>query len=277
MAFFKDPDALVATVRNGALLVLPPDYSLVPMAAVRALVRKGITDLHLLFMPIGGLAGDILIGAGCVKILEAAALSLGEAGPAPRFSDAAQSGAIAIKDSTCPAIHSALQASEKGVPFMPLRGVIGSDVLANRPDWKVIDDPFDPDGGPILLLPAIRPDVALFHAPLADTDGNVWIGKRRELVTMAHASAETLITVERIQRPSLLDDATTAAGTLPAMYVSGITEAKGGCWPLGLPGHYTANLNAIREYARQAKTQAGFDAWLRRNVIDGQDQMAQQQ
>ena len=47
-----------------------------------------------------------------------------------------------MKDATCPALHAALQASEKGVPFMPLRGLIGSDILKYRDDWKVIDSPF---------------------------------------------------------------------------------------------------------------------------------------
>ena len=69
------------------------------------------------------------------------------------------------------------------VVTMPLRGVLGTDVLKHRPDWKVIDNPFG-DGDPIVLLPAIRPDVALFHAPMADRNGNVWIGRQRELVTM---------------------------------------------------------------------------------------------
>ena len=85
-----------------------------------------------------------------------------------------------MKDATCPALHAAFQAAEKGVPFMPLRGLIGSDLLAHRPDWKVIDNPFD-DDDPIVLLPALKPDVALFHAPIADRDGNVWIGRDREL------------------------------------------------------------------------------------------------
>ena len=50
---------------------------------------------------------------------------------------------------------------------MPLRGLIGSDILKYRDDWKVIDSPFGSDD-PIVLLPAIKPDVALLHAPMAD-------------------------------------------------------------------------------------------------------------
>ena len=110
-----------------------------------------------------------------------------------------------MMDATCPALHAALQAAEKGVPFMPLRGLIGSDVLKYRDDWKVIDSPFG-NADPIVLLPAIKPDVALFHAPMADRFGNVWIGRQRELVTMAHAAEKTIVTVEKIHDGNLLDD-----------------------------------------------------------------------
>src|SRR6202008_4285792 len=144
--------------------------------------------------PTSSLQADLLIGAGCVATLETSAVSLGEFGPAPCFTAALLSGAISIRDATCPALHAQLQATEKGVPFMPLRGLIGSDVLAHRPDWKVIDNPFG-NHDPIVLLPALKPDVALFHAPLADRDGNVWIGPQRDLATMAHAAERTVVTV----------------------------------------------------------------------------------
>ena len=263
MALFTTLDDLAQQVADEALIVLPPDYSNVPVAAVMALIRRGVKDLHLLFAPIGGIAGDLLIGAGCVKTLEAAAITMGEAGLAPRFSEAVQPNTIAMLDSTCPAIHTALQASEKGVPFMPLRGLIGSDVLKNRADWQVIVDPFDKNDGPIVLLPAIQPDIALIHAPLADRDGNVWIGKRRELMTMAHAAKTTFVTVEEIQDDNLLENDLTAAGTLPDMYVGAIAEAEKGCWPLGLAGRYPADTAAIMDYVEQASSQVGFEEWLK--------------
>ncbi len=143
---------------------------------------------------------------------------------------------------------------------MPLRGLIGSDLLKVRPDWRVIDNPFQP-GDPIVLLPAIRPDVALFHAPMADRNGNVWIGRRRELVTLAHAAAETLVTVDRIHDGDLLADETLAAGTLPALYVSRIAVAPDGTRPLPSATEPT-DLAHIMEYARIARTEAGFAAYL---------------
>ena len=170
-------------------------------------------DLHLVTVPQAGIAADLLIGAGCVATVETAAVSLGELGNAPRFSAAVENGDVAIRDSTCPAIHAALQAAEKGVPFMPLRGLIGSDLLRVRPDWQVIDNPLADGGGdPIVVLPALRPDVALFHAPYADEHGNVWLGARRELVTMAHAAREALVTVEEVRPGDLLADEAAGGG-----------------------------------------------------------------
>jgi glutaconate CoA-transferase, subunit A len=155
------------------------------------------------------------------------------------------------------------------VPFMPLRGLIGSDVLKRRPDWKVVDNPFEDEDDtpdPIVLLPAIKPDVALFHAPMADRDGNVWIGRQRELVTMAHASEKTIVTVEKIVDGSLLADRTLAAGTLPGFYVESIAVAERGCWPLPLPEHYAWDAEHLKEYVTLAATEDGFATYLDKYV-----------
>src|SRR5213595_1573969 len=185
-------DDALAVITDGCVLAVPREVSGVAMAATRALVRRGIRRLHLIALPTSSLQADLLIGANCVETIETSAVSLGEFGPAPRFAAAVTSGTLHIKDATCPALHAAFQAAEKGVPFMPLRGLIGSDLLAHRPDWQVIDNPFG-NNDPIVLLPALKPDMALFHAPMADREGNVYIGTQRELVAMAHAAKQTIV------------------------------------------------------------------------------------
>jgi glutaconate CoA-transferase subunit A len=172
-----------------------------------------------------------------------------------------------MKDATCPALHAAFQASEKGVPFMPLRGLIGTDVLKNRPDWKVMDNPFGNDD-PIVLLPAIKPDIALFHAPMADREGNVWIGRQRELITMAHASERTIVTVEKLHDGNLLEDKTLAAGTLPGFYVETVAVVENGCWPLPLPEYYAWDVEHLKEYVKLAATDDGFAKYLDQYVYE---------
>src|SRR5688572_22888041 len=127
------------------------------MEVVRGLIRKKARSLKLLGVPVLGLCADLLIGAGCVAEVESSAVSLGEAGLAPRFTEAVEKGEIVVRDATCPAVHTALQASEKGVPFMPLRGVLGSDLLKTRADWRVLPNPFSGKEDPILFIPAIAP------------------------------------------------------------------------------------------------------------------------
>lgn len=271
MANFRSLEDLAAAVPNGSLVALPPDYSGCALSAVRALIRRGVRDLHVLGVPQFGLQGDLLIGAGCVATVESAAVTMGELGPAPRFTAAIKSGSIAMRDSTCPAIHAGLQAAEKGLPFMPLRGILGSDLVTHRPDWQVMDNPFAVEGqrpDPILLLPAIKPDVALFHAPLADRAGNVWIGVRRELMTMAHAAERSLVTVERVTDDNLLDDPRTAAGTIPALYLSALAKAPAGAWPLGLFGCYDADREHLAGYVEAARTAEGFSRYLDEHVLD---------
>lgn len=259
-SWLPDVAALAARLPDGALVALAPDYAGAPMAVVRELIRRGARDLRLLGVPQLGLPADVLIGAGCVAAIETAAIGLGELGTAPCFERARRAGRLGVVDSTCPAIHSALQAAEKGVPFLPLRGVLGSDLVAARPDWKVVDNPFPPHD-PILLVPALRSDVALFHAPLADREGNVWVGVRRELMLMAHAARSTLVSVERMREDSLLADPLAAPGTIPALYVDALALAPGGAHPTALWGE-EADLAALEAYAAAAASEAGFAAWL---------------
>lgn len=236
------------------------------MDAVRALIRKKAKGLRLLGVPVLGLSADLLIGAGCVAEVHSSAVSLGEAGLAPRFSEAAEKGEIRVVDYTCPAVHTALQAAEKGVPFLPLRGVLGSDLVDAHADWRVEQNPFSARADPILLVAALAPDVALFHARWADEAGNVWVGRRRELATLAHAARRTYVTVEEIRRGDMLEDELLAPGVISATYVTGIARAERGASPLGVPGLYGIDDAHLSGYARAARTREGFERYLEAHV-----------
>src|SRR3981189_964313 len=111
-------DTAIEAITDGAMLAVPREQSGVALEATRALIRRGVKNLPLVALPTSTLQADLLIGAGAVATLETSAVSLGELGPAPRFTAAVKAGAITMKDATCPAIYAALQAAEKGIPFM---------------------------------------------------------------------------------------------------------------------------------------------------------------
>ena len=260
------PDDLASLIPDGTLLALPPDYSMPAMTVVRALIMQKKRRLRLLGVPVLGLSADLLIGAGCVAEIETSAVSLGESGLAPRFTEAAEKGEIVVRDATCPAIHTTLQASEKGVPFMPLRGVLGSDLLKERSDWRVVDNPMTSGSDPILLVPAIAPDVALFHARWADQAGNVWVGRRRELATIAHAARRCFVTYEELRAGDMLEDELLAPGVISSTYVTAIAAAPRGAWPLGVAELYQIDDAHLMRYAKAAKSREGFQDYLSRFV-----------
>ena len=229
------------------------------MEVVRALIRRKAKGLRLLGVPILGLSADLLIGAGCVAEIETSAVSLGEAGLAPRFTEAVEKGLIRVKDATCPALHTALQAAEKGVPYMPIGGILGSDLVKARDDWKIVDN--------LLMIPALRPDVALFHARWADEAGNVWVGRRRELATAAHAAKATLVTFEEMREGDMLEDELLAPGVVSSVYVSATARAERGAWPLAMPGLYGIDDLHVSHYAKAAKSAEGFQRYLDQWVL----------
>lgn len=260
---------MISPIEDGASICLAPDYSGCSLALIRELIKKGCRGLHLIGCPQLGLQADLLIAAGCVASIETAAIGLGEAGQAPAFARAYRQGEIDVFESTCPAIHSALQAAEKGVPFLPVASVIGSDLIAARPDWRIVNDPYS--GRDILTVPAIKPDFAMLHAPLADRDGAVWIGVRRELMLMCHAAACALATVERIVDHSLVRDVDKAAGTIPGIYVQSVATVPQGARPSGLFGDYGPDRGWIECYLDAAKDTAELakfiDRWAREEVV----------
>jgi glutaconate CoA-transferase subunit A len=131
-----------------------------------------------------------------------------------------------------------------------------------------MDNPFGDGGDPIVLLPAKQPDIAAIHAVMADEEGNVWVGRRRELATVAHASKRVLVTVERQVRGNMLEDERLAPGCISATYVNSIAIAARGAHPVALLDEYGFDAAHVAEYARLARTEAGFREYLDRYVFE---------
>jgi glutaconate CoA-transferase, subunit A len=263
-------DELISRIPDGARMAIASDfngfYSGAAMEATRGLVRRGARGLCIVAVPTTGLQVDLLIGAGCVAEIECGAVIHGEHGATPRFLDAFAKGALHMKESTCPAIFHGLTAAEKGAPFMPVRGVLGTDIPKLRPEWRTLQNPFD-ESEPLVVVPAIHPDVALFHAPMADCAGNIWIGRRREFALMAHASRSTLVTVERIYDGDLMAHKELSAGALANVYIDGVAVCERGAWPFHMGDDYPEDADNIRKYLQLARTEEGFRSYLDEHVL----------
>jgi glutaconate CoA-transferase subunit A len=53
----------VGAIGDGLMLAVPREVAGGPMAATRALVRRGVRNLHLVALPTSSLQADLLIGA----------------------------------------------------------------------------------------------------------------------------------------------------------------------------------------------------------------------
>jgi glutaconate CoA-transferase, subunit A len=85
---------------------------------------------------------------------------------------------------------------------------------------------------------------------------------------MAHAAGTTLVSAEAITDDDLLAEDRTAAGTITALYVTAIAEARHGAWPVGLRHSYPADLEHLRYYAEFARDDAGFARYLDEFVLE---------
>ena len=97
---------------------------------------------------------------------------------------------------------------------------------------------------------------------------------RRECATLAHASKRALVTVERVVEGNFLEDERLAAGAINATYIESIAIAERGAHPVALLDEYGFDAAYVAEYARMAKTDEGFAAWLARHVFGSAEKAA---
>jgi glutaconate CoA-transferase subunit A len=146
---------------------------------------------------------------------------------------------------------------------MPVRGIVGSDYLRVRPDFKILTNPYGSDE--IVVVPAIVPDVAVFHAFRADRTGNILADRNQDNWLLAQAARIVIVTVEE-----LVDDGNLVTGSfdpvISAIHITAIVHATGGAHPTGCPGYYHSSQTHLREYLASARDDASFAAYLDRYV-----------
>lgn len=218
------------------------------MAFVRALAEAGRRDLALIAFT-GSLDVERLVAAGSVRSVAAAYVGLGRYGFAPHFVNAVKKGTIEdLEYSEWLMLHG-LRAAAMGVPFLPTRGGLGSELLDHLPIDRIVD-PYG--GATYLAVPPLRPDVTVIHAWRASEDGNVQFAWPPEHlwdvdVMAARASRSVIVTVEEI-----VDDEEIAAQPqltrLFGFEVDAVVEAPGGAWPTASPPLHAEDMDALRRY-----------------------------
>jgi glutaconate CoA-transferase subunit A len=160
---------------------------------------------------------------------------------------------------------SALQAGVMNVPFVPVRGLLGTDYMKVRPDFRAIVNPYDPREE-IAIVPAIAPDVAVFHGFRGDRHGNVVTTRTTDARLIAQASRMVIATVEELADGNLAETPSTGV-LVPGIHVSAVVLAPRGAHPTSCRGHYEDDVDHIRDYLKSARDDQAFQAYLERYVL----------
>ncbi|MBA3523636.1 MAG: CoA transferase subunit A [Geodermatophilaceae bacterium] len=245
-----DLPTAAARVGDGALVALGGGLcARLPMALVRELLRQGRRDLHLIGSA-HSIDVDLLIAGGTVRRCEESYVGFEQdLGLAPAYRRAAEAGTVEVAESCCVTVLAQLRATEMGLPFLPVRGIKGSDMRRLHPEYAEVTCPFT--GEVLVAVPALRPDVALIHAPLGDRYGNLHLDQPYVLdERFAPASAQVVATVERISSTA---EVVAAGVTIAAHYVSAVAEVPYGAHPTSCYPDYAYDRAHLAEYVQAAQ------------------------
>src|SRR5262250_2890976 len=125
-------EAIADLVPDGASIALGLQMEqMIPFAAGHEIMRQKKRGLTLIG-PISDILFDQMIAAGCVDRVIAAWVGNVMMGSAYNFRRAVEQGGLKVVNMTNFAVALALQASAMGVPFLPTRTAMGSDVARDN-------------------------------------------------------------------------------------------------------------------------------------------------
>lgn len=262
-------EAVARFVPDGASVCMGTALeALIPFAAGHELIRQRRRDLTLIG-PISDMLFDQLVAAGCVRRIQAAWVGNVSAGLGHNYRRAVEHGIphpIEVEDHSNLSIASALQAGAMGAPYVPTRSLLGTGLLQSNPTFKEARDPFS--GDPVVLVPAIMPDVAILHVQRADAEGHAHCWGTLGITRQAALAARRVIIVAEEIRPRerILSDP--GLVLTPALKVAAVVHEPFGAYPSPVQGCYRRDHDFYHRYHEESRTVEGTRAWLDR-WVDG--------
>jgi glutaconate CoA-transferase, subunit A len=241
--------------------------SCIPFSAGHEIIRRGRRDLTLVG-PISDILFDQLIGAGCVSKVIAAWVGNVGAGIAYNFRRAVEDGIpqpLAIEDHSNLTVALAVTASAMGVPYLPTRTALGSDIVRDHPRLRAVTCPFT--GERLLAVGALRPDVTILHVQRCDRHGNAHLwGNLGISLEAARAAATVLLTCEEVVADEVITSDPNRT-LVPGFLVHAVAVVPFGSHPSPTQGYVNRDDRFYDEYHKETRTRDGFLAWLDRMVL----------
>jgi len=244
-----------------------------PMSLVLEIIRQGKKDLRLAGQ--GVLELDMLIGAGAVKSMDLTYMGLEVYGVSNCLRREVESGRLApVVEWSNAGIAWRFKAAAMGIPFLPVRSMLGTDTFKYS-SAKVVRDPFT--GQPVCLLPALILDVGLIHVHRADIHGNAQVdGITGFCAEMARASKRLILSTEKIVPTEEIREHPDRT-IIPYYIVDAVVEAPFGSHPGEMAYCYERDEDQIREWVEATKTPETTKAYLDKYIHSLRDHTAYRQ
>jgi len=258
--------AITELVPDGSSVALGLQLEqMIPFAAGHEIIRQKRHGLTLIG-PISDILFDQLIGAGCAERVIAAWVGNVMMGSAYNFRRGAESGQLKVTNLTNFAVALALQAGAMGVPFLPTRSALGSDLAKDNEFFTEFQSPFA--GETLHAVKALVPDVTIVHVQRADREGNAhcW-GGFGVMLEGVRAANKVIVVAEEIVEPEVIASDPNRT-VIPGFLVTTVVECPWGAHPSPVQGCYSRDNAYFRQYHEQTKTAADFAAWQAR-WVDG--------
>jgi glutaconate CoA-transferase, subunit A len=271
-------EAIADLVPDGASVALGLQMEqMIPFAAGHEIIRQKKCGLTLIG-PISDILFDQMIASGCVDQVIAAWVGNVMMGSAYNFRRAVEQGGLKVVNLSNFTVALALQAAAMGVPFLPTRTALGSDVARDNDFFAEIDSPFEDirSGEPLKLhaVRALTPDVAIIHLQRADCEGNAhcW-GNFGVMIEAVRAARRVIVVAEEIVDAEVISSDPNRT-VIPGFLVHAVVECRHGAHPSPVQGYYKRDNAFFRQYHEQTKTKADSEAWVARWVHGVADRTA---
>jgi glutaconate CoA-transferase subunit A len=237
-----------------------------PMAMIWALIRAGRKNLSC-SRSITSSEGELLFASGTCDHILTSWFSQGIVwGVSKVMRHYTETGKARFEEWSHMAVGLRFRAGAMGVPFLPMRSMLGSDIIRRLPDVHEMACPFT--GEKLVLVPALNPDVALIHVQRCDAYGNAQIdGLSFMDLDLAMAANHVILTAERIVSNEQIRRAPDQT-KIPFLAVEAVVEVPFGCAPHECYGTYEPFFKHLDDYAALVKQdpEAGMRAYLARHV-----------
>ncbi len=242
-----------------------------PMALVREIVRRGVKDLTVVAI-VAGMPVDWLVAGGCVSKVVSGLVSFEGLGLAPHFRAAVQRGEVEVEEYSEHTLICRLQAAACGLPFMPTKAGLGTDMIRLHPDTTRHEH--DPaTGDQYVACTALPVDVALVHAHAADAQGNVRVDPK--LIWMdneiVNAARVTVASVEEIiPHQAFVDEPHRT--TYPRFMVDAVADAPYGAYPTASFPRYSYHAPFFSDYVQAARDPQAWEEFWKERVVGPEGQ-----